>query len=596
MAVIKCDEIDPSVQESEVFTTTDTTNQDPAPAVIEEEVSLGKTLIAVESENYIKHSVSNPLEKAKISSTINITKNRVSGVADPFRAEFGKFWVCDEDDPNSRMTYLNRDLTMLNGADEEKWQGTFNDNLFTLYELVGSGQEILSTIGIPAQKQTFLILATDQIFSNGIQYGQERGDSYWITLLRGGNIVDPSPPFSRPSPMFDTETEFTDHAFKMNIPFTAEELEMFVNIDGVVQKANIQSDYDFYLKDYEETIAATTIKEASLPNLYSELTKGDNWHQRLLLEEQALTYDIFIQWAKTLLADPEAMNEVAERFKNIVFLDTDTVPPGADPSIPASFLPKVSAFEVLLEYANRENLFPMNINIDMDTAATGGFMLAAEDLEMVDDLMNLLIGEGSIEANLPPETADVTEEEAAAQGLPEEGAPEAQGIYKGIPAGVYNSWPSADPEDEEQDENRSWRMFANFTIDFGLNYGPFDKSSLENKLKTEFYSNNTYYVKNPGAVDEYNGYTTNPQHFAENVFDKISDFIEKNDGLGGGKYSDTQYYHSLYFTQDNYSNPREPGDPTFGAYDTGTGIADTKTTTKVDKDFNTATIYLYYWD
>ena len=84
--------------------------------------------------------------------------------------------------------------------------------------------------------------------------------------------------------------------------------------------------------------------------------------------------------------------------------------------------------------------------------------------------------------------------------------------------------------------------------------------------------------------------------FDENVFDKISDFIEKNDGLGNGKYSDTQYYHSLYFTQDNYSNPREPGDPTYGAYDTGTGIADTKTTTKVDKDLNTATIYLYYWD
>ena len=594
MAVIKCDEIDPSVQESEVFTTTDTTSQDPQPAVIEEEVNLGKALIAVESENYIKHSVSNPVEKAQGFSSL-ITKNRVSGVADPFRAEFGKFWVCDEDDPNSRMTYLNRDLTMLNGADEEKWQRTFNDNVFSLQELVGSGQEILSTIGIPSQKQTFLIEGNDQIFDSDKVYGNEDGDTYWLALVNGG-----SPTFLfRPDSMFDLKTEFTDHAFKMNIPFTAEELEMFVNIDGVVQKANIQSDYDFYLKDYEETIAATTIKEASLPNLYSEVTKGDNWHQRLLLEEQALSYDIFIQWAKTLLADPEAMNEVAERFKNIVFLDTDTVPPGADPSIPASFLPKVSAFEVLLEYANRENLFPMNINIDMDTAATGEFMLAAEDLEMVDDLMNLLIGEGSIEANLPPETADVTEEEAAAQGLPEEGVPQESTSSGGMfnydaLDDLYRTWPSADPEDEEQDENRSWRMFANFKIDFGLNYGPFDKNGLKNKLKTEF--RNTYYVKNPGAVDEYNGYTTNADHFAENVFDKVSDFIEKNDGLGSGKYSDIQYYHSLYFTQDNYSNPREPGDPTFGAYDTGTGIADTKTTTTVDKDFNTATIYLYYWD
>ena len=140
MAVIKCDEIDPSVQESEVFTTTDTTSQDPAPAAIEEEVSLGKTLIAVESENYIKRSVSNPVEKAQGFSSL-ITKNRVSGVADPFRAEFGKFWVCDEDDPNSRMTYLNRDLTMLNGADEEKWQRTFNDNVFSLQEFYGKGDK-----------------------------------------------------------------------------------------------------------------------------------------------------------------------------------------------------------------------------------------------------------------------------------------------------------------------------------------------------------------------------------------------------------------------------------------------------------------------
>ena len=241
MAIIKCDELDPSVQESEVFTTTDTTSQDPQPAVIEEEVNLGKALIAVESENYIKHSVSNPVEKAQAFSSL-ITKNRVSGVADPFRAEFGKFWVCDEDDPNSRMTYLNRDLTMLNGADEEKWQRTFNDNVFSLQELVGSGQEILSTIGIPSQKQTFLIEGNDQIFDNNKVYGNEEGITYWLALVNGG-----SPTFLfRPDSMFDLKTEFTDHAFKMNIPFTAEELEMFVNIDGVVQKANIQSDYDFY--------------------------------------------------------------------------------------------------------------------------------------------------------------------------------------------------------------------------------------------------------------------------------------------------------------------------------------------------------------
>ena len=34
----------------------------------------------------------------------------------------------------------------------------------------------------------------------------------------------------------------------------------------------------------------------------------------------------------------------------------------------------------------------------------------------------------------------------------EEGVPQAQGFYEGIPAGVYRSWPSADPDPDEDDD------------------------------------------------------------------------------------------------------------------------------------------------
>ena len=86
------------------------------------------------------------------------------------------------------------------------------------------------------------------------------------------NSVDPSEDtFTRTSPLIPTGSTFTDHAFQMNTPFSKKELEMFANIVESVSVADVESDYDFFAKAYEERIASTTVPENALPHLYTEV-------------------------------------------------------------------------------------------------------------------------------------------------------------------------------------------------------------------------------------------------------------------------------------------------------------------------------------
>ena len=55
------------------------------------------------------------------------------------------------------------------------------------------------------------------------------------------------------------------------------------------------------------------------------------------------------------------MSEIAEDYENVAILDSVV----SEDFIIDSETQTTSAFEILMAYANRENLFPMNMNIGM---------------------------------------------------------------------------------------------------------------------------------------------------------------------------------------------------------------------------------------
>jgi len=94
-----------------------------------------------------------------------------------------------------------------------------------------------------------------------------------------------------------------------------------------------------------------------------------------------------------VLSNQDEMNIVAKRYENVAILDSVV----SEENILDSENKTTSAFEILMAYANRENLFPMNMNIEMDTIDSSNVMLEAEDVGMVDDIVRLLMSEGNVE-------------------------------------------------------------------------------------------------------------------------------------------------------------------------------------------------------
>ena len=92
------------------------------------------------------------------------------------------------------------------------------------------------------------------------------------------------------------------------------------------------------------------------------------------------------------------MDALASSYENVAILDSSV----DEENILDSKNPTTSAFEILMAYANRENLFPMNINIEVNTESASDLMFKAEEVEMVDEIVKMLMGDGSIVDATPP--------------------------------------------------------------------------------------------------------------------------------------------------------------------------------------------------
>ena len=387
MAIIKCDEELPS--ELGLDLNNDTDDGDGSniePYVEQAEVFIGKKLLAVESDFFTNTSLKSPLKRD--TQAPFLTENRPSGISDQFRAEFGKFWVQDTSDKESAMVFLNWGLG--NQQAHEDWEGIFAP---TVFELEEKGLAMPSSpadgllIGLSQYTQAYVATALESRWGD-ISENLEASD-IWTAYTQGIKAERGS--FSRPSPLVPDGETFTDHAFQMNTPFSKKELEMFANISNAVSVADVESDYDFYSKAYEEGIASTTVPENALPHLYTEVQRGESETENI----DKIKEGYFREWINTVLSNQDKMNEIAEDYENVAILDSSV----AEENILDSENKTTSAFEILMEYANRENLFPMNVNIEVDTNNISYLMSEAEDVGMVDDIVRMLMSE---EGNVEP--------------------------------------------------------------------------------------------------------------------------------------------------------------------------------------------------
>ena len=341
MAIIKCDDV---VEEAVAVTESTGSAMPIEPFTEEDEVSIGKKLLAVENTSF---SPASPYVD-------ELPEVRNTDILDTLRADAGLYW------------YLSDDEKMVHPI-----LGYVTVQEFVPYS--GPSETITGSIGLTSTNRNVTIIGHSGYFSS-----KEK----WDAIVNGTDE-------SRPSSLIPVGQTFTDHAFQMNTPFSKKELEMFANISNAVSVADVESDYDFFAKAYEEGIASTNVPENALPHLYTEVQRGESGE----MNTDKLPAGYFRDWMNRVLSNQDEMNIVAKRYENVAILDSVV----SEENILDSENKTTSAFEILMAYANRENLFPMNMNIEMDTIDSSNVMLEAEDVGMVDDIVRLLMSEGNVE-------------------------------------------------------------------------------------------------------------------------------------------------------------------------------------------------------
>jgi hypothetical protein len=387
MAIIKCDDV---IEEPPVITDA-TGSVTTEPTIVDDEVSLGKTLLAVESGFFLSDTLNPVISKVNT----NLLETRPPDVEDTFRADSNRYWTLDE---NGNMKYMNTNIYgFVDNVNPDSPPPTFmlspgNGNTWveTLIETTPLGLDCIEveyTIRANAGDDDVFNADLWEAFVDGTMYPEQS--------------VDPDETFSRPTSLIPTGQTFTDHAFKMNTPFSKKELEMFANISDSVKLhvADVESDYDFFAKAYEEGIARSDVPENALPHLYTEVQRGESETENTIVSTTTLQGDqveegYFREWMNKVLSDATEMHNIAEKYENVAILDSTV----DETNLLDSETKVVSAFLLLMDYANRENLFPMNVNINVDTNENSNVMDEAESAGMVDDIVRMLIGDGDVRA------------------------------------------------------------------------------------------------------------------------------------------------------------------------------------------------------
>jgi len=365
MAVKKCDDIveETEVPAEEAEGTTATTTQNET-SQVKENSYLGKSLTAVERNIY--DDISDELVDAtgetlqeKVLTTFGnarIHVVRAPDIADPLRADAKKFFVRNT---NNQVVYLNSDLSELGASVDDKY-GTSPITVTSLAPAtVVSGSNSGSLFKV--YQQGFEV-SSNQFISNtaGPAYSDELFNEAWSAFVNGGTSTLG---LSRPSPLIDIEGTYTDHNTNITVPFSEEELEVFLNNVNNPAYAKVNGKYNFFSPGYEEYIKSADVKEYQLQNQFSNITREASY-----IQESLFTFGPDLSYIINVQALQQAQGfDITEKYQNI--------------GIPSSQVPEIK------KVTDTDDLYTMINTIEFNTDRTGLFLASSDESGLTDELL-----------------------------------------------------------------------------------------------------------------------------------------------------------------------------------------------------------------
>ena len=288
-------------------------------------------------------------------------------VADGLRYEAGKYWTLTEAET---VKYLN------------------HENFGPKYRIIYGQPENIPDHTMYGKTQLLNLKANQTQFLNAQHPNTEETFSshWWHQYIRGGEFLtsmddDGAHYITYPNPLTELNTTYYDYTYELACPFSKKELELLENIPAPVE-SSIETEYNFFIKPYEEGLAHTRVVEPMMPNLYAisavdaEVTENPHVinHVSLggqLAEDEEDTY--FTSWVESY-RDAVRAGETAmlrAKFSNI--------------AVPHENI------NLLTDFHDKKELFPMYIATDFTTDQSTTFAEALKDSKLDKNLMKTVV-------------------------------------------------------------------------------------------------------------------------------------------------------------------------------------------------------------
>jgi len=307
-------------------------------------------------------------------------------IVDGVRGRAGRYWSIDANDKN--FVYVNDELT-----DARK-----NVSPFSL--IVQEPHNSLDDSDFGRTRQWVAMKGNRKSFYNA------RGDyspDLWRSYVRGGLYEGSSKKSKGQSIDYRPavrEEFFFDHVYDLPVPFTDEETKDFQIPQGALV-AEINHEYNFYIKEYEQTITrGKEVLDNTLPNLYVFMSELRN-------EEPNPEFRNFITLDDTLVTDEQFIRRHVGREKFDIkkhpigqYYDLyarqyeNAVRTGTTERLSKKFsnisvpIEEIDLFNV---FNDKSEMFPMLVDIRVGTDKTTTFAQILKDSQLTNDFMARVI-------------------------------------------------------------------------------------------------------------------------------------------------------------------------------------------------------------
>lgn len=347
-----------------------------------ETFAVGKRMLVIDETNF------NP-DYEKFLKTNSISTND-QFIDDTLRGRSGKYWSLNKESNN--FTFVGKTEEYgIRSPFVFDFHETLNDDEITdfgrTYQIVGieSVKNQFQTAKLKYSKDLWKSFVVGKKYNGSTKYDEKLDLAFESTIKE--------------------DKVFFDHAFDLNLPFEEKYLEKINLSNALSTKTNLN--YNFYIEEYEKAISRKDVKENTLPNMYVMLSEMNTEFpnpefKRLISLDNTIQIDSKKlltfkkknkQLNKSRVYDLKT-NPIGEYFDLFGRQYAQAIKNGVIDKLDSKFSNiaiSIDDLELIKQFTDKQELFPLNIHIKFETDKTTVFAQILKDTNLSDAFVNKII-------------------------------------------------------------------------------------------------------------------------------------------------------------------------------------------------------------